>query len=150
METANGSRGLRKGKSIPYGTFTLDEKDRCLRYNYYYYGYRRDDDLPPLPCVEPELLVSNPEETVFKGELMGVVSTLLSKLPRRESTILKMRFGLEGSCEYSRAEVGKAFDISEVRVGQLEVRALQRLKYPYPLKDKQWLKQIQFAINGDC
>lgn len=61
---------------------------------------------------------------------------LLSVLTPREEKILRMRFGIGESTDYTLEEVGKRFGISRERVRQIEERALRKLRYP-PRKEMQ-------------
>ena len=55
---------------------------------------------------------------------------LLSVLTPREEKILRMRFGIGESTDYTLEEVGKRFGISRERVRQIEERALRKLRHP--------------------
>jgi len=61
---------------------------------------------------------------------------LLSVLTPREEKILRMRFGIGESTDYTLEEVGKRFGISRERVRQIEERAIRKLKHP-PRKEMQ-------------
>ena len=52
----------------------------------------------------------------------------LSQLNDREQTILKLRFGLEGSQPCTLAEIGRQIKVSRERVRQLEAKAILKLR----------------------
>ena len=68
------------------------------------------------------------------------IDQALSRLPEREATIVRSRFGLDSSCPKKLSELGKLFGITRERVRQLEKRALRRKEFKFPV----WLS---FAAN---
>ncbi len=56
------------------------------------------------------------------------VQKAIDCLPKREATVLKMRFGINNTQTYSLDEIGKQFNLSRERVRQIELKAFQRLK----------------------
>ncbi|MEX1316668.1 MAG: sigma-70 family RNA polymerase sigma factor [Synechococcaceae cyanobacterium] len=52
----------------------------------------------------------------------------LSQLNEREQTIIKLRFGLEGSEPLTLAEIGRLIHVSRERVRQLEAKAIMKLR----------------------
>ena len=66
---------------------------------------------------------------IMRTELEGKVNTVLSQLSSRESEILKLRFGINGSqYEHSLQEIGRKFNLSRERVRQIEKSALLKLR----------------------
>lgn len=131
MAIADYCRGkVLKGHRIPYGTFTMDEQDIAIKAAYYGYGYRNDEDLPPLPCIEPDAQAVDPEEEVARAELHRVIEEVLDTLPSRLAKILRMRFGIGMDRDMSLDEVGYCFGVSRERARQLEAKALRLLKHP--------------------
>jgi len=49
-------------------------------------------------------------------------------LTDKEKMILKLRFGFEGSDEYSLEQIGKMMQLTRERVRQIQARALTKLK----------------------
>lgn len=131
MGTADSRRGkVFKGKSLPYGTLTMSEEDSVVRQAYYYYGYRNDEDMPPLPCMEPDEQVVDPEEALWEKEKQTYIKDLLDGLTRREAKVLRMRYGIEMDRDMSLEEVGRTFDVSRERIRQIEAKAIRKLKHP--------------------
>jgi len=51
-------------------------------------------------------------------------------LTERESKVLQMRFGLNGSKPLTLEEVGKNFGVTRERIRQIESKALRKLRHP--------------------
>ena len=49
-------------------------------------------------------------------------------LTDKEKMVLKLRFGFEGSDEYSLDQIGKMMQLTRERVRQIQARALTKLK----------------------
>ena len=109
-----------KGHTIPYGT--LAEAPYELRKAYYYLNYKNDEDMPPLPVVEPDPIQDyDPDEG---DERIHWVLHAVSKLTRREQLIIAMRFLHDMTLE----ECGVHMDVTRERIRQIEARALRRIK----------------------
>lgn len=118
-----------KGHSIPYGTFVGASEE--LRQAYYYYGYKEDSMLPELPCPPTEdVEYVDPEEEVFKKELVGRVEEVLDTLTPRGKKVLCLRFGIGLTHDYTLEEVGHRFDVTRERIRQIEAKALRQMKNP--------------------
>ena len=61
--------------------------------------------------------------------LQKEINRTLSTLTTRESEVLKMFFGLDGSREKSLDEIGDKFDLSRERVRQIKEKAIKRLQH---------------------
>ena len=64
------------------------------------------------------------EETVERGMLLDAVN----RLPGRERTIMRLRFGLMGSREHTQKEVADMIGISQSYISRLEKRIIKRLR----------------------
>lgn len=58
------------------------------------------------------------------------MSEILKNLTERERNVLSMRFGLEDGMSQTLEDVGKAFNITQERVRQIEAKALRKLRHP--------------------
>ncbi len=67
-------------------------------------------------------------EVVSGAELCSHVQGLLSALPQREATILRLRYGLGEPSEMTLAQVGERFGLTRERIRQIEARALVKLR----------------------
>jgi RNA polymerase primary sigma factor len=72
--------------------------------------------------------VVDPAEKVAGSSERNEVRALLTHLTEHQATVLRLRFGLDGSEPRSLEDVGRALGISRERVRQLEARALRRLR----------------------
>lgn len=119
-----------KGHRLPYGTLA-DASDE-LRQAYYYNGYLHDKDMPELPCPPRDYQEwVDPEEELFKKEMVGVVEEMLGTLSPRLKKVLCLRFGIGLTQDYTLEEVGLRFDVTRERIRQIEVKALRLMKHPY-------------------
>jgi DNA-binding CsgD family transcriptional regulator len=101
-----------------------------LRQTYYAYGYKEDSMLPELPCPPVDAEYVDPEEELFKKEMVRVVGEVLGSLTPREAKVLYVRFGIGLSCDYTLEEVGLMFDVTRERIRQIEAKALRKLRDP--------------------
>jgi RNA polymerase primary sigma factor len=74
--------------------------------------------------------IKNICEEMIKEKAIKIIDTL----PQRESSIIKLRFGLEGGGEKTLEEVGESFHVSRERVRQLENKAMRKLRRNKDLK----------------
>jgi RNA polymerase primary sigma factor len=77
--------------------------------------------------------VEDTQATAPVEEVSGIVrredvSTVLSLLSRRESTVLRLRFGLDDGRPRTLEEVGQEFGVTRERIRQIEARTLAKLK----------------------
>lgn len=79
---------------------------------------RIPDEQAPNPYAQLELQTS-----------ISRMCELLDQLQQRDSTILKERFGLEGSDPKTLEEVGKEFGVTRERIRQLQNEALVKLRH---------------------
>ncbi|HEY1436716.1 MAG TPA: RNA polymerase sigma factor RpoD [Casimicrobiaceae bacterium] len=71
-----------------------------------------------------------PMEAAMQSNLRAVVGEILDGLSPREAKVVRMRFGIDMSCDHTLEEVGKQFDVSRERIRQIEAKALRKLKHP--------------------
>ena len=83
-----------------------------------------------------ELLLSDvlgtDEDEVYKdlesNEEKKIIKEAVSKLNKREQTIIKLRFGLDNSEEYTQKEVADMLGISQSYISRLEKKIMKRLR----------------------
>jgi RNA polymerase sigma factor (sigma-70 family) len=120
---------INKGQTIPYGTLVGASDE--LRQAYYYNGYLRDESMPELPCPPFEYVdYVDPEEELFKKEMVTVVAGVLDTLSPRAIRVLRMRFGIGLDSDHTLEEVGKTLDLTKERIRQIEVKGLRTLRHP--------------------
>jgi len=76
----------------------------------------------------PDLAGRAPDEMVGDHEALERLAGLLNSLDERESKILKLRFGLEGTTPKTLEEVSKHVGRTRERVRQIQNQALAKLK----------------------
>ena len=70
-----------------------------------------------------------PEEILFDSIEIEMIEKLLGTLDERESTILRMRYGLVNGDPMTLKEIGERVNLSRERVRQIENEALKKLYY---------------------
>ena len=81
--------------------------------------------------LHPEaLMLEAPHDDVSLEDMRAVIKTALSTLTEQERTVIEMSFGLSGSEQRSCAETGRVLNVCEVRVRQVQSKALRRLRHP--------------------
>ena len=71
---------------------------------------------------------TKPEDIIEQKETRKKMEAILSRLPKREATIIKMRCGFNGGKPASLEELAKRYKITRERVRQLEKRALKKMR----------------------
>jgi len=92
-----------------------------------------DDDGDLMDIVE-DPKACKPFEMAVNANLSEAVRRLLATLTPKEEAIIRMRFGIGVSREYTLEEVGEAVHLTRERVRQIEVKALQKLAHPAKMK----------------
>jgi RNA polymerase primary sigma factor len=72
-------------------------------------------------------LEDNPMDQAVIADVQERVDNAMSRLPAREQTIIKARFGMVDGVEMTLAEVGEMFGITRERVRQLQKRSMDVL-----------------------
>lgn len=130
-----------KTHTIPYGTLAGASEE--LRVAYYYFGYKNDDDLPPLPVVEPDPIdYYDPIEDV--DERVDKLLQCIGVLRPRDKQLLAMRF----IHEFTLEECGMHMQVTRERIRQLEARALRMLKNEYRRKEMENDRRIRTTRHG--
>ena len=89
-----------------------------------------------------ELLLSDvlgtDEDEVYRdlesNEDKKIIREAVSKLSKREQTIIKLRFGLDDNNEYTQKEVADMLGISQSYISRLEKKIMKRLKKEIEMK----------------
>jgi RNA polymerase primary sigma factor len=71
----------------------------------------------------------SPLEDVSKQELTEITGEVLGTLSRREETILKSRFGIDGKPTETLKTIGERFSVSKERIRQIEKKAIRKLRH---------------------
>ncbi|MCQ2396432.1 MAG: RNA polymerase sigma factor RpoD/SigA [Lentisphaeria bacterium] len=78
--------------------------------------------------IIPDDKTMAPNDIVQDDETLGLMMDMVKKLPEREYTILKLRFGLDGEKAKTLEEVSHAIGRTRERVRQIQNQALERLR----------------------
>ncbi len=70
----------------------------------------------------------NPAEIAVRQNLRDVTFRMLRGLTAREEKVLRMRFGIGESRNYTLEEVGRSFDLTRERIRQIEAKAIDKLR----------------------
>ena len=90
---------------------------------------REDNDLAKMGEILTDGRVGTPQERMLKGEEMMILKRLMDCISDREATILRMRFGLDGSEVFTLAQISETLGISRERVRQVADEALTKLNH---------------------
>jgi RNA polymerase primary sigma factor len=78
--------------------------------------------------IEDNLTLA-PVEAALQASMRNAVKDVLDSLTPREAKVLRMRYGVEMSTDYTLEEVGKQFDVTRERVRQIEAKAMSKLRH---------------------
>jgi len=76
----------------------------------------------------------SPTQMASRNLLRIHLNEILDDLNSREQKILKMRFGLEDGITHTLEEVGAEFGVTRERIRQIEVKALEKIRYHLNIK----------------
>ena len=71
-----------------------------------------------------------PFEAATLASMREATRRILSCLTERESTVLRMRFGIGMTTDHTLEEIGKQFDVTRERIRQIEAGAIRKLRLP--------------------
>lgn len=71
----------------------------------------------------------SPDEELLDHDVLNTVLSMVGEMDSREATVLKMRFGLEGSTPHTLKEIGAELGLTRERVRQIETEALAKLAH---------------------
>ena len=72
----------------------------------------------------------DPEQLAIQASLQGALQEAMQGLREREKLVLRLRFGLEGAESLTQADVGSILGVTNTRIGQIEAKALRKLRHP--------------------
>ncbi|MFQ5489410.1 MAG: RNA polymerase sigma factor RpoD/SigA [Phycisphaerae bacterium] len=86
-----------------------------------------DDDGQSLSEIIADPKTPQPDEAIVSQAEAQMIQSLLGEITERESTILRLRFGLGDRDPMTLKEIGKEIGLTRERVRQIESEALQKL-----------------------
>ena len=72
----------------------------------------------------------DPQEHSTTESLKRCLCKVMESLTPREEKVLRMRYGIEISCDHTLEEVGQCFAVTRERIRQIEAQALKKLRHP--------------------
>lgn len=72
--------------------------------------------------------VFDPEDTAIEISMKNDIYEALGNLTKRESDVIKLRFGLNTGIDRTLEEVGQVFGLTRERIRQIEAKGLRKLK----------------------
>lgn len=83
--------------------------------------------------------IESPADAVASKLFSEHVEEILSELTPREASIIRLRYGLQGSDAHTLKEVGEIFKLSRERIRQVEKTALSKLRHSRSLGEYAYL-----------
>ena len=68
-----------------------------------------------------------PEDELLESDVMNHIREMMQDLDERESSVLRMRFGLKDTEPHTLKEIGEKLGLTRERVRQIETEALKKL-----------------------
>jgi RNA polymerase sigma factor (sigma-70 family) len=78
------------------------------------------------------------EDTVEHRAMIGQLHEVIDRLPEREATIVRLRFGLYDGKPRTLDEIGRELGLTRERIRQLEKLALSKLRHPSVTQELDW------------
>ena len=72
----------------------------------------------------------DPQDHSTIESLKRCLCKVMESLTPREEKVLRMRYGIEISCDHTLEEVGRCFSVTRERIRQIEAQALKKLRHP--------------------
>ncbi len=72
----------------------------------------------------------DPQDHSITESLKRCLCKVMGSLTPREEKVLRMRYGIEISCDHTLEEVGQCFAVTRERIRQIEAQALKKLRHP--------------------
>jgi RNA polymerase sigma factor (sigma-70 family) len=69
----------------------------------------------------------SPEDLMLSGEQKATLLRLLNQMDQREATVLRLRFGLDGTEPLTLKQIGKELGLTRERIRQIQRTALEKL-----------------------
>ena len=83
------------------------------------------------------------EDKVIYKEFNKKIDFALGSLTERESKVIKYLFGIDGE-QLTHDNVGKLYDVSKIRVLQIEAKALRKLRHPFRSRELKDYRDVPY------
>lgn len=107
-----------------------------------------DDEDDTLGDFIADMSAQSPVREALHARLRDELRAALTELDPREREILELRYGLLDGHPRTLKEVASQFEITRERVRQLELKALEKLKYPAHHRSLRSLRELLLSEEG--
>lgn len=76
-----------------------------------------------------------PDQLSMVESMKACLCRVLETLSPREVRVLKLRYGIDESCDHTLEEVGRCFAVTRERIRQIEARAIEKLQHPSRIEE---------------
>lgn len=116
-------------------SFLLSLRNKLVGPGHDKHGYNEFNPLPMANLanmfgIYTDLDPLDPFQHAFQAECRDRLKQVLSMLSLREKTVIILRFGLVDGVEHTLKEIGIMFGVSRMRIGQIEAKALKKMRHP--------------------
>ncbi len=89
-----------------------------------------DDEDVTMGDLIADTSISSPLENIINEDRQAQIEKVLSTLDKRESDVLRKRFGLDDNKPRTLAEIGEIYGCTRERIRQIEEKAMRKLRSP--------------------
>jgi len=90
----------------------------------------RDRDSALLGDMIGDKDAKSPDDTAVAASLRSDIDTVLGSIGRKESDILRSRYGFQDGRPQTLREIGSRYRLTKERIRQIEKRAIKQLRHP--------------------
>ncbi len=72
----------------------------------------------------------DPQDSSIAESLKRCLAKVMGELTEREAHVLRLRYGIEVTCDHTLEEVGQHFAVTRERIRQIESQAIKKLRHP--------------------
>ena len=114
--------------ACPSDLWTDEQLVLCLKRNSGERAISSDTMHELLEEHQNSMLLPDPEQLAMSIEQRDVVRAALNTLTPAEAKVLRLRFGIETNSDHTLVEIGKMSGVTNTRIGQIEAKALRKLR----------------------
>lgn len=116
---------------LPEDLWTQEQMQLALPTNRSHFSMSHKEMMLTLSRNTGELLEdADLNKHMENKDIERVVGELLDGLTPKESKVLRLRFGIGVSHEYTLEQIAESLDVTKNRIYQIEAKALRKLKHP--------------------